>query len=141
MKNYLALLSLVSTVVLAQDVRQSALPQNSPLLGNWRASLPNGCFEEYTFRANGTRLSRSGAERNESVFEISAHASEPGIYRWVDKIVKNNGQPDCAGSVTPIGDVSTNFIFLQNDGKKFLLCETENKKSCFIEFNKMGRAS
>jgi hypothetical protein len=55
----------------AQGVQQTALPQDYPLLGTWRIDLSNGCFEEYTFRSDGTKLSRSGEERNESVFEIA----------------------------------------------------------------------
>ncbi len=75
------LLALASTVVYAQDVQQTALPQAHPLLGTWRIDFPNGCFEEYTLRSDGTKLSRSGEERNEAIFEISEHPSSQGFYR------------------------------------------------------------
>jgi hypothetical protein len=61
------LLALLSAAALAQELRQSPLPQGHPLLEVWRIDLPNGCFEEYTLRPDGTKLSESGEERNESI--------------------------------------------------------------------------
>lgn len=129
----------VTAVAVAQDVQQTPLQQGHPLLGTWRIDLPNGCFEEYTLRADGTKLSMSGEERNEAIFQISEHPSSKGFYRWVDKITKGNGKPDCGGSVTQIGHVAVNFIRLHPSGAKFLLCEEENMNSCFAEFRLMGR--
>lgn len=132
------LLFLVASTALAQDVEQTSLPQNHPLLGTWRIDLPNGCFEEYTLRADGTKLSRSGEERNESFFELSARPSPNGFYRWADKLTKNNGKPDCGGAITPAGHVAVNFILLHQSGRKFLLCEAESVASCYAEFHRSG---
>lgn len=127
-------LSLAAAATFAQDVRQTPLPPSHPLLGTWRVDLSNGCFEEYTLRADGTKISVSGQERNDAVFEISERPSSSGFYRWVDKITKGNGKPDCGGSITRVGHVATNFIRLHPTGKRFLLCESENMNSCFAEF-------
>jgi hypothetical protein len=123
----------VGAVAFAEEVRQTPLPHGHPLLGTWRIEFPDGCFEEYTLRADGTKLSQSGEERNEAVFEISERPSK-GFYRWADKITKGNGKPDCGGSITEVGHVAVSFIRLHPTGKKFLLCEADNMNSCFAEF-------
>jgi hypothetical protein len=136
-----ALLALIAfcTHSAAQEVKQSPLRPGHPLIGVWRIDFPNqNCFEEYDLRADGTKLSQSGQERNESVFEISEEPSARGFYRWVDKITKGNGKPDCGGSVTALGHVAVNFVRLHPSGKKLLLCEAEAMSSCFAEFYRRG---
>ena len=133
------LLAAAGTPGLAQEVQQTALPQGHPLIGVWRIDLPNGCFEEYSLRADGTKLSESGQERNESIFQISERPSPKGYYRWADKITKGNGKPDCGGSLTEVGHVAVNFIRLHPSGSRFLLCEAEEMKTCFAEFRRKQR--
>ena len=123
---------------LAQSVTRTPLPSGHPLVGVWRIELPNGCFEEYDVRSDGTKLSRSGEERNESEFEISASPSPNGFYRWTDKITKGNGRPDCSGSITELGHVAVNYIRLHPNGQRYLLCEAEDMNSCYAEFRRMG---
>ena len=132
-------LALGTAMAFAQEVQQTPLPPDHPLLGTWRIDFRDGCFEEYTLRADGTKLSRSGEERNEAIFEISEQPSANGFYRWADKIVKGNGKPDCGGEVTTVGHVAVNFVRLHPSGTKFLLCEAENMSSCFAEFRLKGR--
>lgn len=134
-------LSLIAGTAVAQGIRQSPLPDGHPLLGTWRIDLPNGCFEEYTLRADGTKLSESGQERNESVFDISLNPLPSGFYRWADKIAKGNGKPDCGGSITELGHEAVNFVRLHPSGTKFLLCEAESTASCFAEFHRKGRGA
>ena len=87
----------------AQEASRSPLADGHPLLGVWRVDLPElKCFEEYEVRADGTKLSMSGQERNESEFVISRVPSEKGFYKWTDKITKNNDLPDCSGTKTPL---------------------------------------
>jgi hypothetical protein len=129
---------LLVTVAASQGLAPTPLPTNHPLLGTWRIDLSNDCFEEYTLRADGTKLSVSGQERNESAFEISPTPSSAGFYRWTDEITKGNGKPDCGGSITQLRHVAVNFVRLYPSGKKFLLCEAENMKSCFAEFYRKG---
>lgn len=119
----------------AQEVARTPLPGTHPLIGVWRIDLPDmKCFEEYDVRADGTKHSQSGKERNESEFTISLVPSPKGFYKWVDKITKNNGQPDCSGHNTKVGHVAINYIRLHPNGQWLLLCEAEDMNSCFAEF-------
>jgi hypothetical protein len=127
-------LAFAASVAAAQDVEQTPLPPDHPLLGTWRLEMKGGCFEEYTLRADGTKLSMSGEERNEAIFKISERPSAKGFYMWADKITKNNGKPDCGGSITPVGHAVVNFVRLHSSGTRFLLCEQETMASCFAEF-------
>jgi hypothetical protein len=140
----LAAASLASfvTPVLAQEVTRTPLDTNHPLLGTWRIELPEQkCFEEYKINADGTKLSLSREERNESVFDISPEPTARGFYRWADKITKTNGRPDCGGSTTGLGHVAISFIKLHPNGKLFLLCEAEAMESCFAEFRRNSSAA
>lgn len=128
-------LLLMSTMAGAQNSLRSPLPKTHPLLGVWRIELPQQrCFEEYEIRADGTKLSQSAEERNESEFQISEQASSKGFYKWTDKITKGNGKPDCGGSVTEVGHVAVNYIRLHASGQRLLLCEAEDMVSCYAEF-------
>ena len=124
---------------LAQEVKQSTLPAGHPMLGVWRIDMKNGCFEEYTLKADGTKLSESGEERNEAVFDISPTPLPSGFYRWADKITKGNGKPDCGGSITEVGHVAVSFVQMHPSGNQFLLCEAEDMTSCFAEFRRKQR--
>lgn len=132
-------LTLFTTTSFAQEVRQTPLSPDHPLLGTWRVDLPNGCFDEYVLRIDGIKLSRSAAEQEESVFEISERPSPKGFYRWADKVTKTNGKLDCVGMATPIGDVAVSFILLDGAKRSFLLCEAESRASCFLRFYKVER--
>jgi len=128
---------LIVLSVQAQEVTPTQLPSDHPLVGTWRIELPEQkCFEEYDVRADGTKLSRSADERNESVHSISVAPSSSGFYKWVDKIVKNNGKPDCSGSIGSTGHVAVNFIRLHPSSKRMLLCEAEDMKTCYAEFRR-----
>ena len=128
------------TVANAQDVRRTPLRQDHPLLGVWRIDFPDQkCFEEYEIRADGTKLSQSAEERNESAFEISAEPTPRGFFKWTDRITTNNGKPDCGGSLTPLGHVAVIFIRLHPSGQGFVLCEAEDMKTCFAEFYRKSR--
>jgi hypothetical protein len=99
-----------------------------------RYSVPWGGEVHYELRPNGTKLSMSGEERTESEFEISHVPSSSGFYKWTDKIAKNNRQPDCSGSRTELGHLAVNYVRVHPSGQRYLLCETEDMKSCFAEF-------
>ena len=133
-------IAVLSANAIGQDVSRTPIPANHPLVGTWRVELPDlKCFEEYDIRSDGMKLSMSGQERNESDFVISNVPSSSGFYKWTDKIVKNNGQPDCSGSKTELGHVAVNFVRLHPSGQKFLLCEAEDMKSCYAEFNRKSK--
>ena len=83
----LLLAALLVSTVSAQDFTRTPLPANHPLLGTWRIELPElKCFEEYELRLDGTKLSMSGQERNESEVMVSLVPSSQGFYKWTDKI-------------------------------------------------------
>jgi hypothetical protein len=121
----------------AGELRPTPLRPDHPILGSWRIDLPGGCFEVYKFLPSGTKLSRSAGERNTAVFEISAQPSGNGFYHWVDEITETNHKPDCSNSMTPLGDVSENFILMEAGGRRFRLCEREDRNSCYGEFRKI----
>ena len=124
---------------MAQTLTRTPLPPEHPLIGVWRIDLPNGCYEEYEVRSDGTKLSRSGEERNESEFEISLKPSDKGFYQWTDKITKGNGKPDCGGSAMELGHVAVNYIRLHPSGQRYLLCEGQDLQTCFAEFRRVSR--
>ena len=131
----LVTISVLSLSAFAQDTTRAPLPKEHPLVGLWRIDLPDQkCFEKYEVRTDGTKLSQSAEERNESEFVISILPSTRGFYKWTDKITKGNGKPDCSGSLTPHGNVAVNYIRLHPGGLKFLLCGAEDMNSCYAEF-------
>ena len=124
--------ALCAGVCLAQAFERTPLPDSHPFIGQWRFDIPQlKCFEEYHVRKDGTRSVVSGEERNESEFALALVPSARGYYRWTDRIVRNNGKPDCSGSLTPVGHVATNYILFHRDRNSFLLCEKEEFETCF----------
>lgn len=124
----------------SQEFTRTPLPSNHPLVGTWRIELPEmKCFEEYEVRPDGTKSSMSAEERNESEFVISLTASSTGFYKWTDRITKNNGKPDCSGSNTDLGHVAVNYVRVHPSGQRFLLCEAEDMKSCYAEFQRKAK--
>jgi hypothetical protein len=136
----LALISCLSALSLsAQDLLPTPIPRTHPFVGRWRFDIPQlNCFEEYTVRTDGTRLTISGQERNEAEFSISLTPDEAGFYKFVDRIVKNNRMPDCAGSLTPVGDVATNYLIFHRDLNKFLICQKPDRSTCFGPYVRIG---
>ena len=86
-------------------------------------------------------LVTSGAQTAESEFEIDLVPSANGFYRWVDKIVKDNGKPDCMGGIMQVGHVVTNYIIIDRSGKGFLLCEQERLDTCVGPFRRQGSST
>lgn len=122
-----------------QEFVRTPIPSTHPLVGVWRIELAGGkCAEEYELRADGTKRSMSGEERNESEFMISPGARSYW-YKWVDKITKNNGKPDCMGSLTAVGHTAANYVIVHPSGQRFALCEREDMNSCFAEFFRQAR--
>jgi hypothetical protein len=137
MRRVVAILAvvIVPSVSLAQTVKRSPLPADHPLLGTWRIDLPKvSCHELYHVKADGTTFVTSGEQAAESEFELALRPSTKGFYKWVDKITKDNGKPDCMGSIMEVGHVATNYILLHPTGKKFLMCEAEDINTCIGPF-------
>jgi hypothetical protein len=128
-----------------QNFQRTPLPETHPMLGVWRVEIDKsvlkpppgfaaGCIEEYTLRTDGTKVSRSGEERNESEFMITPGTVGPYWFKWVDKITANNGKPDCTGSLTPPGDTSVTYVLVHPSGQRFAMCERQETNSCYAEF-------
>ncbi len=122
---------------LAQEIKRTPMPNDHPLIGSWKIEVPNTkCFELYNIHQDGTLSVTSGPQAAESEFEISASPSQKGFYKWVDKITKDNGKPDCMGSIMEVGHVATNYIALHRTGKMFLMCEAEDLNTCIGPFER-----
>ena len=131
----IASLAVAPSIALSQQVEKTALPINHPLVGTWKIELRSvKCFEIYDVRADGTTRVTSGEQAAESEFELALTPSERGFYKWVDKITKDNGKPDCMGSVMEVGHVATNFIAVHPSGRAFLMCEKEDLNTCIGPF-------
>lgn len=121
----------------AQDVSRTPLPSQHPLVGTWRIDLPGTqCYEVYTFKEDGTTSLTSGAQRAETEFEMDLQPSAKGFYKWVDKVTKDNGRPDCLGSVVELGHVAINYILVGPTRRDFLLCSEEDLDSCVGPFRR-----
>ena len=122
-------------LVLASAALADPLRADHPLVGEWQVTVPGtGCQEVYRIRKDGTSLVTSAEEVAESTLQISDRPGAKGFYKWVDKIVKDNGKQDCLGDVTPPGRESTNFILLHHSGQMFLMCAEESLNSCIGPF-------
>ncbi len=136
---FLAFIAATALPAMAQEVKRTPLPTNHPLLGSWRIDVPDtSCHEVYTFKPDGTMSVTSGLQAAESEFEIPLEPSAKGFYKWVDKITKDNGKPDCMGSIMEVGHVATNYILIHPTRRAFLMCEAEDLKSCIGPFKRQG---
>lgn len=109
-----------------------------PLLGIWKLTLPDGsCTEMYRFRGDGTTLVTSAEEISESEFSVPAQPSARGFYKLEDKVIKDNGKKDCAGSITKVGSKVTHFLYFHPSGSLFLMCATESLDACIGPFRRM----
>jgi hypothetical protein len=128
------------SAVLMVSVPATAAPPaaNHPIVGVWRLSLDGGmCFETYRFRDDGTSLVTSAHEVSESAFAIGATPSARGFYKLEDRIVKDNGKPDCAGEVMKVGTRATNYVQFHPSGDMFLMCASEALDVCIGPFQRI----
>jgi hypothetical protein len=133
-------------IAMLQSAAKAAPPHrpktNHPILGTWVFAVPDtDCEETYYVRQDGTTLVTSGAEVAESVFEVDDEASEKGFYRNTDRIVKDNGKPDCAGNVTKVGTEVTNYIHFHPSGNMMIICRDESLDACFGPLYRLGGES
>lgn len=109
-----------------------------PIIGIWRLTLDAGrCAETYRFRDDGTSLVTSAGEVSESAFAIGARPSAKGFYKLEDRIVKDNGKPDCLGEVMKVGSGTTNYLQFHPSGNMFLMCASEALDTCIGPFERI----
>jgi hypothetical protein len=112
---------------------------NHPILGTWVFAVPDtDCEETYYVRQDGTTLVTSGAEVAESVYEIDDEPSSKGFYKNTDRIVKDNGKPDCAGDITKVGSEVTNYIRFHPSTNMMIICKDESLNACFGPLYRLG---
>ena len=112
---------------------------NHPIIGAWVFAVPDTeCEETYYMRQDGTTLVTSGEEVAESVYEIADEPSPKGYYRNVDRIVRDNGKKDCAGSITKVGTEVTNYIRFHPSGNMIIICRDESLAACFGPLFRLG---
>jgi hypothetical protein len=123
-------IAVVCSTVLAASVGAAApVRSDHPLLGLWRLPYPgSACWEIYRIEPDGTTLVTSAEEEAESVFTVTDLPSERGFYKWVDRIVRDNGGKDCGGKVTTPGAEMTRYVLMLPSGKVFVLCEDEDEE-------------
>ncbi len=135
----LSLALFVAAIPLARAEPPRPIAKDHPILGRWTITIPEvSCSETYTFRPDGTSVVTSGEEIAESVLEISAKPSPLGFYKWTDRLVKDNGKKDCAGEITEVGQVVTNFVQFHPSGVAFILCAGESLDRCIGPFMRAG---
>jgi hypothetical protein len=110
-----------------------------PIVGTWQLSTPGTtCKETWEFRADGTTHNVSGTEESTSEYEISDELVR-GYYVLTDTIKTSNGQPDCEGSSTPVGDRATLYLLPTNEGG-FYLCVNPNHDHCIALIVRMMKS-
>ena len=126
---------LIVTLAFSPKIAADPLRAGHPLVGTWKVNLRDfACSEVYRIRADGTSLVTSADEIAELELAISDQPSAKGYYKWVDRIVKDNGKKDCAGAITPVGQTNTIYIRLHSSGDMFLMCEAEDINTCMGPF-------
>jgi hypothetical protein len=123
----------------AQEPQRTPLPGGHPLIGVWRIDVPGtGCHELYDFRADGTLAVTSGAQAAKTEIHVDAAPSDGGFYRWVDKVVHDNGKPDCMGQVGQVGHTATHYITFHPSRRQFMLCRKPAMDECIGPFIRQG---
>ncbi|HZX28274.1 MAG TPA: hypothetical protein VFF16_14480 [Telluria sp.] len=136
MRTWLALVAVVLSS-LAQAAPVAPAP-NHPILGIWELRLPDSpCAETYRFRADGTTLVFSAEEVSESEYLIDAKPTARGYYKLSDRLVKDNGKPDCGGQVMKIGTATTNYVRFNTDNTVFVMCVAESLEACIGPFRRV----
>lgn len=109
-----------------------ALRPDHPIIGTWKFEVPAApCQEVYRFRSNGTTVVTSAQEVSESKFVISDQPSARGFFQLIDTVVKSNGQKDCGGQNSAVGDKISAYVIFDPSGARFQLCEQEDVNACF----------
>jgi hypothetical protein len=115
---------------------------NHPIIGTWIFAVPDtDCEETYYMRQDGTTLVTSGREVAESVYEIDDEPTAKGFYKSTDRIVKDNGKPDCSGGITKVGAAVTNYIRFHPSSNMMIICKDESLDACFGPLFRLGGQS
>ncbi len=101
---------------------------DNPVVGKWSwRHISGACAEIHTYDAAGYKESWSGQENLR--FSYAIQAVELGLYRIDSEVIYSNGKPDCTGSPTPVGSVSSFYVQML-EGGGFFTCRTADSFSC-----------
>lgn len=131
MKRALVLVCLATAMAGAAVTASAAgsVRSDHPLVGLWRLPYPgSACWEIYRIQPDGTTLVTSADEEAESEFTVTDLPSARGFYKWVDRVVRDNGGKDCGGNVTQAGNELTRYVLMLPSRKLFVLCEDEDEE-------------
>lgn len=102
------------------------------LVGVWEFRMPESrCTETYLFKPNGTSLVTSGQEISEIRYSLRPEPGTQGFYKLEDEVTEVNGRQDCEGSVTQLGQRSTNFIRFDPSGDLLIMCRDASFSACY----------
>lgn len=105
----------------------------TPLIGDWTTVDSKGCEELYSFKGNGTFLSRSGLEIRSGRFSTEALGpNERAQYKITRGKITSNGKPDCDGTVLkPSGIKDVRFIGFDDTQRQLWVCDSPEATNCF----------
>ncbi len=118
---------------------QTAAPTNLPgeLVGTWSWTLPNGCTETQTYRADGSRSVVSGDERTEGTFDVEPSVEDPNFRRLTLLTKTDSGGKDCSGNASDdSGKTSVIFYLIAKDGQQLMYCADPELKRCVGPFRR-----
>ena len=111
---------------------QVAFAQQPSLVGTWEwTRKKNNCVEQYTFRADGTALVKSGDERIESTYRLAWSAEPNGRYKLALSTVQDSGGRGCADTVED-ASVRRNLLFVLFGGSRetMIMCHSLDGADC-----------
>lgn len=80
-------------------------------MGQWHVVEADAkCVEIWDICADGTTHNIGACEESYSEYPLPPFCAERGYYMLTDTITKTNGQPDCTGRPTTIGDRVTLYL-------------------------------
>ena len=112
---------------------QTPAPGAHPLVGKWQWTRPqNKCTEVYDFRADGTAVVTSGAEKTDNTYTVAANPDSNGFFRVTVKTTKDHGGKDCADDETDsTGQESTTYVLFDPNRAQSVMCAEPKLERCF----------
>lgn len=102
------------------------------IVGTWEwTRKKDGCFEQHTYRPDGTLSVRRGEERTESTFRMAWSPEPSGRYRVTIVTVKDDGGRDCEGSTEDsAGRQRTVYVLFGQSGETMIQCDSPAGADC-----------
>ena len=132
-------LMFISNIIQASESSSEINYSGHPIIGSWSFTY-NNCVETYQYHENGIRKVTSNQEIVEASFTISNNPLASGFYKINDKVLSDNGKPDCEGSTKDMsGDIVNLYAMFNSAQDKVIFCFEQNKNRCFGPFTKVSK--